>query len=125
PARSTPNRHTGYCRILGIMSATRAPFASPRPCRKAPKAADCDSSSAKVIDLPMHVYAGRGPNSATVRSKTSRTDAYALTSISAATSFGYDFNQILSTLSLREARPVAYRFWALMLAEDQWSGLAA
>src|SRR5690242_7402482 len=35
-------------------------------------------------------------------------------SISAGTPFGYDFNQILSTLSLREARLVAYRFLSFL-----------
>ncbi len=33
PARSVPNRHTGYCRMLGIISATRVPFLQPFACR--------------------------------------------------------------------------------------------
>ena len=88
PARSVPNRHTGYCRMLGIISATRAPFLHPMPCSQAPNAIDSVSSSANVIDLPMHVNAGRVPYLLTLSSKISRTDAYSLTSISAGMPFG-------------------------------------
>ena len=58
------------------------------PCSHAPNAADSVSSSANVIDLPMHVNAGRAPYLPTLSSKTSRTDAYSLMSISAGTPFG-------------------------------------
>ena len=75
PARSAPNRHTGYCRMLGIISATRVPFLHPCPCSQAPNAADSASSSAKVIDLPMHVNAGRVAYFAQLSSKSSRIDS--------------------------------------------------
>jgi hypothetical protein len=45
PARSVPNTQTGYCRMLGIITATRAPLAQPMPCSHAPNAVDSVSSS--------------------------------------------------------------------------------
>ena len=74
--------------MLGIISATRAPFLQPMPCSQAPNAADSVSSSANVSVLPMHENAGRVAYLATLSSNTSRTDAYSLTSISAGTPFG-------------------------------------
>ena len=74
--------------MLGIISATRVPFLQPFACRYAPNAADSRSSSAKVIDLPMQVNAGRVANFVALSSNTSRTDLYSLTSISAGTPFG-------------------------------------
>src|ERR1700687_1760449 len=91
-----PNRHTGYCRTLGIISATRAPLLRPRPCKNAPNAADNLSRSAKVIVRPMHENAGRDPNFAQLSSSTSRSDAYSLTSISAGMPAGEDVHQIFS-----------------------------
>ena len=88
PARNAPKRHTGYCRMLGIISATREPFLQPMPCSHAPNAADSVSSSANVRLFPMQVNAGRVAYLATLSSNTSRIDAYSLTSISAGTPFG-------------------------------------
>ncbi len=88
PARSAPNRHTGYCRMLGIISATREPFLQPCPCSHAANAAVSVSSSEKVIDLPMQVYALRLAYLVQLSSNTSRIDAYVLTSISAGTPLG-------------------------------------
>ena len=76
PARSAPNRHTGYWRMLGIISATRVPFLHPFACSHAPNAADSVSSSPKVIDLPMHVNAGRVAYFAHDSSNRSRTESY-------------------------------------------------
>src|SRR4029077_11293630 len=114
-----PNRHTGYCRILGIISATRVPFPQPFACRYDPNAADSVLSSSKVSVLPMHVYDGRSPYLATLSSNTSRTDAYSLTSISAGTPFGYSLSQIFSTnlppraATLRRVRVGAAPFFAV------------
>ena len=88
PARSAPNRQTGYCRMLGIISATRVPFLQPMPCSHAPNAADRWSSVVNVIDLPMQVNAGRAPYLPTASSNISRTDAYSFTSISAGIPLG-------------------------------------
>ena len=88
PARSAPNRHTGYCRMLGIISATRVPGLHPIPCSHAPNAADSVSSSENVMLFPMQEKAGRAAYFATLSSKTSRIDAYSLTSISGGTPFG-------------------------------------
>ena len=91
--------------MFGIISATRAPFPQPRACSQPPNAVDSASSSANVIDLPMHVYAGRAEYLAMLSSNTSRTDAYSPTSMSAGTPFGYCLSQILSTMcSSRMAR---------------------
>ena len=47
PARSTPNRATGYCSTLGIISATRSPRCKPSDCCKnAPNSPLARSSSA-------------------------------------------------------------------------------
>ena len=81
PARRMPNRHTGYCRMLGIISAMRAPFLKPCPCSHAPNADESVSSSANVMLLPMHVNDGRAAYVAHASSNTSRTDAYSLTSM--------------------------------------------
>ncbi|MOA20389.1 hypothetical protein D3C78_1408300 [compost metagenome] len=43
PARSTAATATGYCGILGIISATRSPLTSPSPCRYAARARLCAS----------------------------------------------------------------------------------
>ena len=48
--------------MLGIISATRAPFVQPMPCSHAPNAADSASSSAKRDRRPMHENAGRVAN---------------------------------------------------------------
>ena len=42
PARIAPKRHTGYWRMLGIISATRLPFRQPFACSHAPNAARQD-----------------------------------------------------------------------------------
>src|SRR5664279_470864 len=89
--------------MLGIISATRVPFLQPMPCSQAPNADDSVSSSANVIDLPMHVNAGRDPYLPTLSSNISRTDAYSLMSISAGIPFGYCLSQILSTQVLHDA----------------------
>ncbi len=86
--------------MLGIISATRVPLMQPISCRYAAKARDSTSRSPKVIDLPMHVKAGRPANFATDSSNTSRTEAYLSISISAGTPGGYCFSQILSTVIL-------------------------
>jgi hypothetical protein len=62
----------------------RQPFA----CSQAANAVDTVSSSPNVIELPMHVYAGREAYLATLSSNTSRSDAYSPMSISAGTPFG-------------------------------------
>ena len=105
PARSVPNRQTGYCRTLGIISATRAPLPPPMPCSHAPNAADSVSSSANVIDLPMQVNEGRDAYFEALSSKMSRSDAYSLTSISAGTPGGYCLSQIFSTSILPRGGP--------------------
>ena len=74
--------------MLGIISATRVPLRQPFAWSHAANAPDSVSSSPNVIDLPMHVKAGRAANLATLSSNTSRSDAYSLTSISAGTPFG-------------------------------------
>ncbi len=46
PARSVPNRQTGYCSRLGIISATRSPLRRPLACSQAAKSRVRRSSSA-------------------------------------------------------------------------------
>ena len=53
PARKIPATATGYCGTLGIMIATRSPFASPRLCKYAAKAWLNRSVWAKLMSLPM------------------------------------------------------------------------
>jgi hypothetical protein len=88
PARRAPNRHTGYWRTLGIISATRVPLAQPWCCSHAPNVDDSASRSANDIERPMHENAGRVANLRQLSSNTSRADAYSLTSISAGTPRG-------------------------------------
>ena len=88
PARRTPNRQTGYCRMFGIISAMRVPFPQPFAWRYDPNAADSVLSSSKLSVLPMHVNDGRVENLLQLSSNTSRTDAYSFTSICAGTPFG-------------------------------------
>jgi hypothetical protein len=52
PASSVPNRHTGYCRLLGSMIATRSPFFTPRDCSHAAKCWAWCSHSSYVISVP-------------------------------------------------------------------------
>ncbi len=85
--------------MFGIIRATRAPFLQPCACSQPANAVDSVSSSENVIDLPMHVNAGRAAYFATLSSNTSRTDEYSVTSMSAGTPFGYCLSQIRSTIS--------------------------